>query len=276
MGLRRSYMHVCHNQSPNLTKPYPIIPRVANTLGLCHWMLARNRVPKSMSTFAVAPSLLLTGSSLLHTVSGEYNKKANEQNMQETQSKRKHNHYDIVDLMGESRRFQIGWSLLWVDHCHVYWVDKWKVYFEAQFSFGSEHLSQPEIMSWPKKKTSLCFWASLTSAVAPTVSTQTGYNLKIGGPWSRNRTIWGCSGKMWLWQLTQSSTRTTTGLCPCRMTSLCWSLLNLLIWTSTLRPAWPSQLTPPLLMGRLLWFMVRKCSLKLLLITDLRMGGFIL
>ena len=40
--------------------------------------------------FAVAPSLLLTGSSLLHTVSGEYNKKANEQNMQETQSKRKH------------------------------------------------------------------------------------------------------------------------------------------------------------------------------------------
>ena len=75
-------------------------------------MLARNWVPKSMSTFAVAPSLLLTGSSLLHTVSGEYNKKANEQNMQETQSKRKHNHYDIVDLMGESRRFQIGWSLL--------------------------------------------------------------------------------------------------------------------------------------------------------------------
>ena len=159
--------------------------------------------------------------------------------MQETQSKRKHNHYDIVDLMGESRRFQIGWSLLWVDHCHVYWVDKWKVYFEVEFNFGSKHLSQPEIMSWPKKKTSLCFWVSLTSAVAPTVSTQTGYNLKnLEGPWSRNRTIWGCSGKMWLWQLTQSSTRTTTGLCPCRMTSLCWSLLNLLIWTSTLRPAW--------------------------------------
>ena len=82
--------------------------------------------------------------------------------------------------MGESRRFQIGWSLLWVDHCQVYWVDKWKVYFEVEFSFGSEHLSQPEIQSplWPKKKTSLCFWASLTSAVAPTVSTQTGYNLK--------------------------------------------------------------------------------------------------